>query len=128
MTTPYPPLYDGPENPGQRAPRRFTAMSWLSHPVIGKVFAEFNREVPSEFWNEDVEAARSIAVVACPCGSEPHVKLHSTEFCESCDRVFWYLGDKLLVARDPSRADEHDPSPGGRTLGSDDGGESPTEN
>jgi hypothetical protein len=100
-------------------------MSWLGHSGIAQVFAAFDKEVPAEFWNEDVESAETVAIVSCPCGEEPHVALLRTEFCPGCDRVFWNLGDRIKVARDPSVTPEpEESSPAGRKL--DDGaGDSP---
>jgi hypothetical protein len=93
--------------------------------------SHFDKEVPPDFWNEDAEAERAVAVIACPCGESPEVKLHSTEFCTGCERVFWFLGDKVLVAKDPSRAEDEPEaeasSDGGRKLGSSDGGETTTD-
>jgi len=103
----YPPLSDGPEHPGRRTPRKFNAMSWLSHPTLRQVFARFDREVPAQFWSEDVEAAKTVAIVSCPCGEETHVPLHSTTFCSGCDRVFWNLGDKIKVARNPAHDEKN---------------------
>lgn len=97
-----PPWSDGsPDRPGQREPRRFTARSFLSHKGLARVFAAFDKEVPPEFWSEDTEAANSVAIISCPCGEEPHVQLGRTEFCTGCDRVFWHLGDRIKVAKNP---------------------------
>jgi hypothetical protein len=90
-------------------PRQFTAISWLQHPTLRAVFADFDVEVPPDFWSEDVEAERSVAIVACPCGQEPHVPLHRTEFCSGCNRVFWYLGDRIKVARNPDAEPSEEP-------------------
>ncbi len=125
----YPPLWKGPDHPGSRMPRKFTAMTWMQHPTLRKVFAEFNVEVPGDFWSEDVEAEQTVAIISCPCGQEPEVMLHSTEFCTGCNRVFFFLGDKVLVAKDPSQPDpepeEEESSADGRRLEAD-GGDSST--
>lgn len=100
--TNYPPLWENDaDRPGSRMPRKFTMMSWLQHPTLVRVYARFDKEVPGEYWAEDIEAAKTTAIVSCPCGQEPHVPLHTTEFCPGCDRVYLNLGDTLRVARNP---------------------------
>lgn len=104
--TEYPPLYHGPDRPGSRVPRKFGPLTFLKHPALAQVYAAFDKEVPADFWNEDVEAAETIAIISCPCGAEPQVKLHRTEFCSGCDRVFWFIGDTIKVARNPAHEPE----------------------
>jgi hypothetical protein len=121
----YPPPWSegSPDRPGQREPRRFNPMTWMTHPTLKSVFAAFDKTVPPEFWSEDVESDHTVAVVACMCGGEPHVALHRTAFCDGCNRVFWHLGDEIRVARDPSRPETEEGSDAGRKLEADGGNE-----
>ncbi len=110
--TEYPPLWGDPDRPGSREPRGFNPLTWMKHPATRRVFAAFDRDVPPGFWSEDVEAERTVAIISCPCGEETHVALASTVFCEGCDRVFWHLGDKIKVARNPAPAEAGAPEGG----------------
>jgi hypothetical protein len=61
----------------------------------------FRRRVPDEFFTLDVEEdGTEVAVVACPCGSEPRVPLARCTAC-SCERFYLALGKRVLVANSP---------------------------
>src|SRR4051812_37320745 len=63
-------------------------------------------EVPSDFWRMDVsEEGFSVAVIACPCGSEPVVEVGCLQSCE-CERYFYFAIDKVLVFNSPKTRPE----------------------
>ena len=52
------------------------------------------RLVPSEFWSLDADpndAHSHVAVVACPCGSQPAVRVNDVLVkCSGCERYFFF--------------------------------------
>lgn len=95
----YPADYVG--RPGQRPPRRFSALSGVLGIWPGFV-KQFSKVVPDEFWtqvglNDEEEL---VAIVACPCGAEPQVIQNRTTICDGdgCGRVFLMLGETIRVA------------------------------
>lgn len=96
----WPPRY-GPPHENQGPLRRFSALTWARTLFPG--FAQqFDGEVPSEFWTEDLsEDGTSVAVIACPCGATPGVLQNATAICEGegCGRVFMRIADRIQVAR-----------------------------
>lgn len=62
----------------------------------------FDKEVPPDFWNEDVEEdGTPVAILACVCGETPKVPLHGTAQCPGCERVFVNLGGRVKVGKLP---------------------------
>lgn len=95
----WPPGYIG--RPGQRPPRRFSAITFVQALWPGYV-QQFDGEVPEEFWTqeEETELGERVAVVACPCGSEPRVEQNRTAICPGeCGRAFMLVGEKIKVAK-----------------------------
>lgn len=91
----WPPRYVG--LPGQGPPRKFSAMSWLRG--LGGFAEQFAKEVPGEFWAEDVANGEGrLAIISCQCGKEPKIPENRIIFCE-CDRAFLFLGDRVRVAK-----------------------------
>lgn len=101
----WPPEYA--QRPGQRPPRRFSALTAIQAIWPGYVQL-FTGRVPEEFWAIEEGDAGSIertVVVSCQCGAEPKVAQNQTAICpgEECGRVFMLLGDEIRVARfDPA--------------------------
>jgi hypothetical protein len=97
----FPPEYQG--RPGQRLPRRFSALSWAS--VLPGYLQQFDGEVPGDYWTIDALDASSrlpaVATVSCPCGEEPQVSQNGTALCggENCGRTFMLVGERIRVAR-----------------------------
>jgi hypothetical protein len=60
--------------------------------------AQFERQVPAEFWNLD----RHAAIVACPCGQEPIAEAGVPQTCE-CGRAYLYTGESVRVAFSPAK-------------------------
>lgn len=57
--------------------------------------------IPGSAWAVDVgEHGASVAVVACPCGVEPHVEIGCVGSCE-CERYYFFAVDKVLVFNSP---------------------------
>lgn len=94
----FPPEYVG--RPGQKPPRRFTALSWAVALWPGFV-VRFDREVPEEMWSAEGLGDELEGTIACPCGHEPRVKQNHTAICpgENCGRAFMLIGDTIRVAR-----------------------------
>lgn len=90
--------------PGQRPPRRFSALSW-SLALYPDFLKQFEGEVPAEYWSVaalDTRTGRTaLATVACPCGEEPMVPQLGTAECpgEGCGRFFLLSGERIRVAR-----------------------------
>lgn len=66
------------------------------------------RPVPPEFWTLDAdEAGEPVAVIACPCGHDPHTpKLHSPVECQArrpstCPRYFFFDGENVYAFNSP---------------------------
>lgn len=90
----------------QREPRRvgFTIMA-RAVPGLGQQFAvPPAKRVPGEFWQLEVDEA----VVACPCGVEPRVRLDGVVACE-CGRLFVFDGDEVR-ARPPVAEEDEAPT------------------
>lgn len=81
----------------QRDPRRLDfAMMARAVPGLAQQFTELPaKPVPPEFWQLEVDEA----VIACPCGVEPHVRIQTISTCE-CGRMFVFDGDEVR-ARPP---------------------------
>jgi len=105
--------------PGQKPPRRFTALTAIQALWPGFVKL-FTGTVPEEFWTQEDETTEGerLTVVACPCGAEPKVAQNHTAICPGeCGRVFLLLGEEIKVATfDPEDLAE---SSSGRVAGSD---------
>lgn len=71
--------------------------------AVPGVTAFFDREVPEEFWSEDVESGHAEIVIACPCGEEPKLvfglRAYSIAAC-ACGRIFMHDGRRVRVGRD----------------------------
>lgn len=119
----YPPLYAGPEHPGRRQMRRFSLLTWTVMPdsLAARYFAFFDRDVPPEFWTEDVEEdGTPVAILACVCGETPKVPVYHTAACPGCDRVFANLSGRVKVGKIPEESGEEESSDAGRKLEGDD--------
>lgn len=83
-------------------PRRLDfAMMARAVPGLARQFVEPPaKQVPPEFWHLDNDET---AVVACPCGTEPHVAIQTLETCE-CGRVFVFDGDQVRAIPPESRS------------------------
>lgn len=58
-------------------------------------------EVPAEFWRLDIGGEGcSIAVIACPCGSEAECEVGCVHRCE-CDRLYFFPIDTVVVFNSP---------------------------
>lgn len=78
----------------QREPRRlgFTIMA-RAVPGLARQFAEPPaKRVPGEFWQLDGDEA----VVACPCGVEPRIRIDGVLAC-TCGRLFVFDGDDVAA-------------------------------
>lgn len=73
--------------------------------AVPGVIGAFKRVVPEDYWSRDTdtEDGHPVAIVACPCGEEPPVRLAGTKTC-NCGRAFFYIGEEVRVAFGP-RAD-----------------------
>lgn len=82
---------------GRKLPARLNFLTCLK--AAPSVIGAFATEVPDDYWNRDAEEdGFPIAVVACPCGGEPAVRLAGTKECE-CGRFFLFLGHAVRVFR-----------------------------
>jgi hypothetical protein len=58
-------------------------------------------QVPGEFWSLDVGENRcSVAVIACPCGSEARCEVGCTHRC-GCERLYFFPIDTVVVFNSP---------------------------
>lgn len=63
-------------------------------------------KVPPDYWNlTSGEDGVSFAEVACPCGETPQVEIGLLETC-TCERVFWFAHDEVLVANSPKKNED----------------------
>lgn len=99
---------------GKVVPHRLSFLS-AARSVAG--LADQFVEIPAEFWSEDIEEERRVALVSCPCGETPAAAVGVLEAC-ACHRYYLYTGKAVRVANRPKQyADEPvDPD----TLGADD--------
>lgn len=80
----------------QKPLRKFTGSTWMKviPPSVNRFLLRNGaKSIPGEFWQVDDEEA----IVACPCGEEPHVALGGLRFCagEDCHRVFFFMGREV---------------------------------
>lgn len=85
-----------PQRSQQKPLRKFTGATWMKviPPSVNRFLLKNGaKSIPGEFWQVDDEHA----IVACPCGEEPHVALGGTHFCtgEDCHRVFFFMGREV---------------------------------
>lgn len=76
----------------QREPRRLglTVMA-RAVPGLARQFVEPPaKRVPGEFWQLDADEA----IVACPCGVEPRIRIDGVVECD-CARLFAFDGDQV---------------------------------
>lgn len=101
-------LYLGPDGwrrdiHGQKFPRKLGVLSFVQG--IPGFAAQFNRTVPPDFWALDVEQEEPVAIVACPCGAEPHVPEGRMVTCpgaSDCPRHYLFTGESVHVAGSPA--------------------------
>lgn len=90
------------DRPGQRIPRKFSALTWAQMMGGAALREVFTKEVPDDFWSWDAaEDSTRVGIIACPCGESPEVPVHGTAICPNpeCGRVFMLLGERMRVAR-----------------------------
>lgn len=88
--------------------RRFNLLTFQrAVPGMFSVWDGLRRQVPEDFVNHDTdEDGVPVAVVACPCGETPAVRLAALVTCD-CRRVFANIGhDDVRVYRPPPFTDE----------------------
>jgi hypothetical protein len=72
----------------------------------------FRRQVPDSFFALDSEEdGTEVAVVACPCGSEPRVPLSRCVECD-CERFYLAITGRVLVANSPQDRESTEPPTG----------------
>lgn len=82
-----------PQRTQQKPLRKFSGATWMKilPPTVNPFLLRNGaKSIPGEFWQVDEEEA----VIACPCGEEPHVALGNYHFCtgEDCNRIFFFMG------------------------------------
>lgn len=85
---------------GAKLPVRFNALHMLG--AVPSIIGAFKTHVPDEYWTRDAaEDEYPIAVIACPCGEQPAVRLAGTRTC-NCGRAFLFTGTEVRVAFSPA--------------------------
>lgn len=81
----------------QTGPERMRALPYLL--AVPGLVGRFDREIPSEFTNEDVdEDGWPVTVIACPCGETPFVRRLCISGCKNCGRSFLHIGPHVMCA------------------------------
>lgn len=90
---------------GRVVPHPLTALSFALVPG----FLEQFKKIPGEFWAQDVtDAGVQLAVVSCPCGSQPEIELAQLTECE-CHRFFMFTGRDVMAANRPKQYGSDEP-------------------
>lgn len=92
---------------GHRSEPRVLSLLDYNRATQGLLLAQFDREVPAEFWSLDSTAA----IVACPCGEDAHAQAGIPHACdgEACGRAYLFTGRVVRVAFSPVGQASADP-------------------
>lgn len=69
----------------------------------------FRRTVPQSFWTLDTDdEGAAVALVSCPCGETPEVPISRVVECQ-CERFYFALVSRVLVANSPQDREPETP-------------------
>lgn len=87
------------DHSGRIMPRRLGFDSFLRTSIATQLVESFHQVIPAGFWNADIdEDGDPIAVIACPCGEEPHCEVNRTVCCP-CGRYYLHTFQEVRVWR-----------------------------